>query len=118
MAIENTVLLTVTSTESAVYLYSDKQKGAGYYRRDYPLHTAVFQFNNFKGSVKIQATLVLYPSDDDWFDVQYDDGDTLEAIDSTPLITTTSRNFTGNFIWIRAAYRLEEGTITEIRYSV
>ena len=118
MAIENTVLLTVTSTESAVYLYSDKQKGAGYHRLENPLHTAVFQFNNFKGSVKIQATLVLYPSDDDWFDVEYDSGNSLEAVDSTPLLTTTSRNFTGNFIWIRAAYRLEEGTITEIRYSV
>ena len=118
MAIENTVLLTATSTESAVFQYSEKQKGAGYYRRDYPLHTAVFQFDNFKGSVKIQATLVLYPSDDDWFDVEYDNGNALEAVDSTPLITTTSRNFTGNFIWIRAAYQLTEGTITEIRYIV
>ena len=118
MAIENTILLTTTGTESTEYQYSNKQKGAGYYRRDYPLHTVVFQFDNFKGSVKIQATLALYPSNDDWFDVQYDNGDTLEAVDSTPLITTTSRNFTGNFIWIRVAYQLEEGTITEIRYSV
>ena len=118
MAIENTVLLTSISTESAEHQYSAKQKGAGYYRREYPLHTAVFQFNNFKGTVKIQATLVLYPSEDDWFDVDYDSGDSLEAVDSTPLLTTTSRNFTGNFIWIRAAYQLTEGTITEIRYSV
>lgn len=118
MAIENTILLTAASTESTVFQYSEKQKGAGYHRLENPLHTAVFQFNNFKGSVKIQATLVLYPSDDDWFDVEYDSGNSLEAVDSTPLLTTTSRNFTGNFIWIRAAYRLEEGTITEIRYSV
>ena len=118
MAIENTVLLSSTSTESAGFQYSEKQKGAGYYRRDFPLHTAVFQFDNFKGSVKIQATLVLYPGEDDWFDVEYDSGYALEAVDSTPLLTTTSRNFTGNFIWIRAAYQITEGTISEIRYSV
>jgi hypothetical protein len=118
MAIENTVLLSSTSTESAEFQYSEKQKGAGYYRRDFPLHTAIFQFDNFKGSVKIQATLELYPSETDWFDVDYDNSDALESVDSTPLLTTTSRNFTGNFIWIRAAYQITEGSISEIRYSV
>jgi hypothetical protein len=118
MAIENTVLLSNTSTESVEFQYSEKQKGAGYYRREYPLHTAIFQFDNFKGSVKIQATLVLYPSENDWFDVEYDSGDSLEAVDSTPLVTSTARNFTGNFVWIRAAYQITEGTISEIRYSV
>jgi hypothetical protein len=118
MSTENTILLTATSTESQQFLYSEKQKGAGYYRRDNPVHTAVFQFNNFKGSVKIQATLTMYPSDGDWFDVEYDNGDALEAVDSTPLLTNVSRNFTGNFIWLRAAYQLEQGEITEIRFSV
>jgi len=118
MAMKNTVLLSSTSTESAEFRYSEKQKGAGYYRLDFPLHTTVFQVNNFKGSVKIQATLVLYPSEKDWFDVEYDNGDIIESTDSTALSTTLTRNFTGNFIWIRAAYRIEQGTVTEIRYSV
>lgn len=118
MAVKNTILLSQTSTESAEYRYSAKQKGAGYHRLNNALHTVVFQFNNFKGSVKIQATLALYPSEEDWFDVAYDNGDSLEAVDSTPLLTTEIRNFTGNFVWIRAAYLIEEGTITEIRYSV
>jgi len=118
MAVENTILLTETSTESAEYLYSQKQKGAGYHRLEYPLHTVTFQFDNFKGSVKLQATLSLYPSEDDWFDINYDSGDSLESVDSTPLLTTVSRNFTGNFVWIRSAYRIEEGSIIEIRYSV
>ena len=118
MAIKNTVLLSSTSTESAEFQYSEKQKGAGYYRLDFPLHTVVFQVNDFKGSVKIQATLVLYPSERDWFDIEYDNGNTIESTDSTALSTTLTRNFTGNFIWIRAAYRIEQGAIAEIRYSV
>jgi len=118
MAVENTILLTEKKTESSDFVYSDKQKGAGYHRLENALHTAVFRFDNFKGSVKIQATLMLYPSERDWFDVEYDSGSSLESVDSTPLLTTEIRNFTGNFIWLRAAYRIEEGTIREIRYSV
>jgi hypothetical protein len=117
MSIENVILLSSTNNESADLVYSDKQKGAGYHRRYDAVHTAVFTFDNFKGSVKLQATLSLYPSDDDWFDIEYDSGLALESVDSTPLLTTELRNFTGNFIWIRAAYQLTEGTITHIRYS-
>lgn len=118
MAIENTVLLSNVSTESSEFQYSEKQKGAGYYRRDFPLHTAIFRVSDFNGSIKIQATLVLYPSERDWFDVDYDNGEAIEFTDSTTLSTTSTRNFTGNFIWIRSAYRIDQGTITEIRYSV
>ena len=117
MSIENIILLSSTGTESADFVYSNKQKGAGYHRRYDAVHTATFSFNNFKGSVKLQATLALYPSDDDWFDIVYDSGSELEAVDSTPLLTTEVRNFTGNFVWIRAAYQITEGTITQIRYS-
>lgn len=117
MSIENVILLSSISSESESWVYSDRQKGAGYHRRYDAVHTAVFTFDNFKGSVKLQATLSLYPGVDDWFDVEYDSGLALESVDSTPLLTTELRNFTGNFIWIRAAYQLTEGTITQIRYS-
>lgn len=118
MSTENFILLTAAGSESQQFLYSEKQRGAGYYRRDNPVHTAVFGFDNFVGTVKIQATLVLYPAEHDWFDVEYDNGGAVAAVDSTPLSTAVSRNFTGNFIWIRAEYQLEQGEITEIRYSV
>lgn len=117
MAVKNTILLTSTSIASQDFVFSQKQKGAGYRRLDNPLHTAVFAFDNFQGAVKIQATLVLYPGESDWFDVEYDSGDAIET-DGSSLLTALVRNFTGNFIWIRAAYRIEQGTITEIRYSV
>lgn len=117
---ESIVLLSNATNDSqpSVWQYSDKNKAAGYYKNGDGVHTAVFEFNNFKGSVKIQATLELYPSDADWFDVVYDQTDTLlTSIDSTPITNNATCTFTGKFVFIRAAYQLEEGTITEIRYN-
>ena len=120
MSTETIVLLSNASDDSQPlsWQYSDKNRGAGYYKTSNGVHTAVFEFNNFKGSVKIQATLELYPGDNDWFDVSYDYADTvLTGLDSTPLTNNATCTFTGKFVYIRAAYQLEQGTITEIRYN-
>jgi hypothetical protein len=120
MSIENIVLVSNYSNDNSpsTTFYSEKQKGAGYHKYNSGVHTVVFQFDNFKGSVKIQATLELYPGDNDWFDVIYNTISTpLDAVDSTPLVGTANCTFTGKFMWIRAAYALEQGTITKIRYN-
>lgn len=121
MSTETIVLLSNASDDSQpdVWQYSDKNRGAGYYKNNNGLHTVIFEFDNFKGSVKIQATLEVYPTDSDWFDVIYNDSaDPLESLDSSPIIESSVRNFTGKFVFIRAAYQLEQGTITEIRYNI
>lgn len=120
MSKETSVLLSnaIDDSQPTTWQYSDKNRGAGYYKTGSGIHTAVFEFNNFKGIVKIQATLELYPGDSDWFDVSYDSSDVdLTALDSTPLVSNATCTFTGHFVFIRAAYKLEEGTITEIRYN-
>ena len=120
MSTETIVLLSNANTDSlpSSWQYSEKNRGAGYYKNSNGIHTAVFEFNNFKGSVKIQATLELYPNNEDWFDVVYDSSDVvLTAIDSTPITNNATCTFTGKFVFIRAAYMLEEGTISEIRYN-
>lgn len=118
MAFETVTLLENISAEDTVYNYSDKKIGAGYHRKSSGLHTFQFELENFKGTVKIQGTLELYPGDDDWVDLDFDSGSPLEALDSTPLVANATRNITGNWLWIRAAYILEQGTITKIRFSV
>jgi hypothetical protein len=121
MSIESHLLLENINTEAvdALFSYGEKQPGAGYYRLNNPLHTAVYTVNAFSGIVKIQGTLAMYPRDIDWFDI---DGTTIgddstimsgETVDSVSF----SRNFTGNFMWIRAAYNLQDGTIVSIRYN-
>ena len=120
MSIETIVLLSNATDDSqpSVWQYSAKNKGAGYHKINNGVHTAVFDLNNFKGSIKIQATLELYPAENDWFDVVYDSSDvSLTAIDSTPVTNNATCTFTGKFVYIRAAYQLEQGTITEIRYN-
>ena len=116
-----TRVLLATTADNSKYpeeQYSAKSPAAGYYKNNNGVHTAVFEFDNFKGSIKIQATLELYPGDLDWFDVVYDSADVvLTAIDSTPVTNNAVCTFTGKFVYIRVAYQLEEGTITEIRYS-
>ncbi len=120
MSTETIVLLSNASDDSqpTTWQYSEKNRGSGYYKTGNGVHTVVFEFDNFKGGVKIQATLELYPNDDDWFDVVYDaDVTSLTALDSTPVVANAVCTFTGKFVFIRAAYMLEEGTITEIRYN-
>jgi hypothetical protein len=120
MSRESIVLISnyVDDSRPLEFSYSEKQKGAGYHTFNNGIHTAAFVFDNFKGGVKLQATLELYPGDNDWFDIVYDSVSTeLAALDSTPIIGTASCTFTGRFVWIRAAYKLEQGTISEIRYN-
>lgn len=120
MSNETRVLLSNAADDSQYpnEQYSEKSIAAGYYKNNNGVHTAVFEFDNFKGSIKIQATLELYPGDADWFDVVYDSADVvLTAIDSTPITNNAACTFTGKFVFIRAVYQLEEGTILEIRYS-
>lgn len=124
MSIESIILLSNLSNDSipTEWQYSAKQKGAGHHKYGNGLHTAVFQFDNFKGSVKLQGTLSLYPTDADWVDVDLVNPstnlvETLDALDSTPLIDTATRNFTGQYVWIRSAAMLEQGTITQIRFN-
>ena len=116
MSTESITLLESTFTESANsdFSYGGKKKGAGYHKNSDGVHTVIYQFNNFIGTVKIQGTLALYPGEADWVDV---DGTTIDVLDSSALNNDETRTFTGKFVWIRAAYTLQNGTITEIRYN-
>ena len=117
MSTESTILLSNITAESAPgdssLAYSNKKKGAGYHKRYSSLHTATFDVDSFVGTIKLQATLELYPGDNDWFDIA---GTTIGG-DSSVWSTVQPVNFTGNFVWIRAAYNLQDGTINEIRYN-
>jgi len=114
MSKETVILLeSVTSEAGNSYLtYSEKQKGSGYHKLDDGLHTYVYSVDSFVGSVKLQGTLELYPGDNDWVDI---DGTVFDGDSTDP--STVTGNFTGNFVWIRAAYNLQDGTIQQIRYN-
>ena len=121
MPVETVILVESESGESPdldVFSYSDKKPGAGYHRRGSGLHTLQFELDDFKGSIKIQGTLESYPGEEDWVDLDFESGSPLESLDSTAQTTNAVRNITGNWVWIRAAWVLEQGTITRIRYNL
>lgn len=116
MSTESKILLSNISAESASadFSYSEKQKGAGYHKYNDGVHTVFYVLDNFKGTIKIQATLALYPGDNDWFDV---DGTEIGGDSSVIIGSAKTTTFTGKFAWIRAAYNVEDGTITQILYN-
>ena len=117
MSIETTILLENVTAEAAgsTLSYSDKQKGAGYHKRYGGLHTYTYETDAFMGLIKLQGTLQLYPGESDWVDVV--DTEINATDDSTIIQSNETGNFTGNFVWIRAAYLLQDGTITSVRYN-
>lgn len=120
MATETTVILESVSTQTddpTVFLYSDKKKGSGFNGRGRGVHTAVFELSSFLGTIKLQGTLEMIPGDDDWVDIRFDDLSELSTDDSTMLSGNISKNFTGNWLWIRAAHSLQQGSITRIRFN-
>ena len=92
-------------------IYSAKLKGAGYHNQQDNLHTALYLVSNFTGNIRLQGTLEMFPGEADWFDI---DGTNFVGDGSS---TPNPINFRGNFMWIRAAYALESGSITTVRYS-
>lgn len=120
MPFESTILLTNVTNQSedpTIFLYSDKKRGSGYSGRGQGLHTAVFELSGFLGTVKIQGSLEPSPGDSDWVDIKFDDESELSTEDSTLLSSVLTKNFTGNWLWIRAAYSLQQGSITRIRFN-
>lgn len=99
------------ATDYGHYFFSDKSKGAGYYRINSGVQTVVFQTQNFVGTIKIQGTLELSPNDTDWVDAHEE----VFALDSTS--PDRSATVLGKFLFIRAAYNIQNGEILEIRYT-
>ena len=116
MTYESRVLLENASTEDSTgtYRFTDKAPGAGYQGRLDTTTTVLYNFNEFVGEVKMQGTLELYPGDTDWFDIV----DTAIDADSTVITDSYTVSFTGNIVWLRAAYSIQNGTITQIRYNL
>ncbi len=115
MSTESIILFDNTESDSTVsdfFIFTPKNKGAGYHKKQNNLHTAIFSVSNYSGSIKLQGTLALYPGDSDWFDI---DETLINFVEAVP--QSLSVNFRGNFVWIRAAYTVLSGSINQIRYN-
>ena len=99
---------------SSLDFSGDPEKAADYYGGFGGLQTIAFYFNEFQGTIHIEATLESEPTDapEQWFLVSKS-----EHNDSS-ITENFSRNITGNFTWIRARVTdFTQGTITKITMS-
>ena len=94
---------STTTTLDHTGFVTDKAKGDGYYSQPDGVHTVTYRMVNlgdstddFTGTCKMQGSLATTPTEEDWFDIT---GTTVTSDQST---TTSSVNFTGNFVWVRA----------------
>lgn len=121
MPLENNILLSniIAEALTSALTYTDKKKASGYHRNNDGVHTVIYTVNDFNGVIKLQGTLNLYPGDSDWVDIDNSEigGDSADIIGDEGQNYSISRNFTGNFIWIRAAYNLQNGTIVDVRFN-
>lgn len=95
-----------TGTKSVT---GDQYKGDGYYRRTDGYHTVQYSVAGFTGTIKMQATLAVSPTEEDWFTVPDTDYTTTEITSGTAI-----KNFIGNYVWVRATASWTTGSINSV----
>ncbi len=69
MPINRRSIILMSATGTDMNQYSDTVKGDSYYGYTDGYHTIQATYDQFIGRLRIQATLLLEPTDDDWFDL-------------------------------------------------
>ena len=108
---------THTGDSSLETVTGEKYKGDGYYGRSDGFHTVQYSLTGFTGTISIQATLAVNPTDDDWFEVYTNSYALSGNVSGTPETQSTITNFTGNYVWIRATAEYTDGTINSIKLN-
>lgn len=80
---------------------SEPVRGDGYYGRADGFHTVQYNLLGLVGTLKIQATLAIDPSETDWFTV-YENAYNLTSTPGVEESANKLTNFTGNYVHIRA----------------
>lgn len=83
-----------------------KFKGDGYYGRADGFHTVQYNVSGFSGTIKMQGTLATVPVESDYFDIT--------GSESTGSTGSFFKNFTGNYVWVRAVVTYTDGTVQGI----
>jgi hypothetical protein len=92
----------------------DPYKGDGFYGRSDGIHTAQYSVVGFIGTVVIQASLETSPGALDWFTVT-ESAHTSAAADSNEGDGSFIKNFTGNYVWVRATItNWTDGTVSSV----
>ena len=94
MTKQSVIIMSGTTTVGTTV--GDKYKADGYFGLTDGLHTVSYNTTAFDGTIKMQGSLATDPTEDDYFDIS---GTSFTSDQSTTIV---SKNFTGNFVWVRA----------------
>jgi len=108
MANSETILSANThpGDSTATVVTGVKYRGDGYYGRSDGFHSVQYTYDGLTGTIAIQGTLAVDPTEDDWFGVH-----TYTAAQET---ASKIASFTGNYVWVRAQVVYTDGTISSI----
>jgi hypothetical protein len=95
-------------------IFGEPYKGDGFYGRSDGIHTVQYSVVGLKGTVAMQATLETNPAEADWFVVSESTHTSL-SINSNESNGSYIKNFTGNYVWVRAIINnWTDGTVSSI----
>mgnify|MGYP001576834590 CR=1 FL=1 len=101
------VLLSGTGTEMSKF--STEVKGDSYYGYTDGLHTIQVTYSQFIGRLRLQCTLAVEPTENDWFDIQpdntngrrFNENGYVQFNADNPANGSEAYTFQGNFAWVR-----------------
>lgn len=101
------VLLSGTGTEMSKF--STEVKGDSYYGYTDGLHTIQITYSQFVGRLRLQCTLAVEPTENDWFDVhpdntngrRFNENGYVQFNADNPANGSEAYTFQGNFAWVR-----------------
>ena len=93
--------VTTTGFDEVLTANSDPVRGDGYYGRADGFHTVQYNLAGLIGTVKIQATLAVEPTESDWFTV-YENAYNLQSTPGIEEEANSLTNFIGNYVHVRA----------------
>jgi len=96
-------------------LVGEKYKGDGYYGRSDGFHTIQYTITGFIGTVAIQGTLAINPTEDDWFTVY---SQAYPVVNDEGTTESKITNFTGNYVWVRTSINSwTDGVVNSIKLN-
>lgn len=122
----NNIVMMMGNTQQHANLTGEPCKADGWYGFVDGLHTVVVQVVNFVGRIHIEASLVLEPTEDDWFPIQLTQDTSWLQFPLDPTLPngdyesggdtrTVGITFKINALWLRA--RLDRTYLSPILYD-
>lgn len=109
MARKTTILMG--NSENNLNLVGDAQPGDSYYGYTDGLHTVAVYGENLTGRVRIQGTLSLNPTEDDWFNILLNG---VPFKDYTSFTGVEGFTFSANLVFLRATLDRDALGITDV----